>query len=460
MTRISRRARPYLLLIIGVPLAALSCSEHESKNMSVADIGTWYETPSFSRNYYVRPPGTTHGLADGSSWTNALAGLPEHLERGARYYVASGQYDVGPAEENYRNHVFDDPEQGELFIGIYKATQTSHGDDEGWEAAMGEGPASFGPIEIVTGYYILDGQVGEKNQGHGLAFSTRDCRNENGKVVLFPWNSVAHHIVLRHLDLGHCGEVGFTLAQDLIYGNLPITHFVLQSCYLHDANRLHILMYQWNDVVLEDSYFARSGRQQEAGSLSLRNVCNAVLRKNLFKDTINTFISLRRVENVSIYSNIFMGTRRDWTIYSVVENTDGLTARDVFIYGNTFYNLVGLNTGIRFWDQFDNVNVYNNLWANCLSNQIQLSGKHDYNAFFDNWREDPSYRLDETIDETHVQVLEADPFVDAIHENFYLTEHTENGRELPAPYDLYYDGSPRGNDGSWDRGALGLNPAK
>jgi hypothetical protein len=52
------------------------------------------EEYSFNQTLFVRPPGSTYGTGDGSSWTNAFSDLPENLVRGTKYYLASGNYDV------------------------------------------------------------------------------------------------------------------------------------------------------------------------------------------------------------------------------------------------------------------------------------------------------------------------------------------------------------------------------
>jgi len=461
-----RTARWGLLAVVSSALLIAGCKgskEPDAATSGHPDPGTlppdhtWGEADElpFAVEYHVRPPGETYGIGDGSSWTDALSDLPAELERGARYYLASGTYYAGAAEAYDVYHRFADPEAGDEYIAVVKATATNHGSDDGWEEAFATGPAELGPIELVTGRYVIDGQVGSGQAGYGFHLTTTDCANEQAKVVRFPWDAESHHIILRHLDLEHCGDLPDTQPpHDVIYGNIPVSHVKLQSCYVHDANRTLFLMRGFDDVLIEDCHFARSGRLQEVSSINPGDSSNLTIRRNVFEDTEQTFISLRGVDNVRIYSNVFHSRLDDWQIYSAIENTGGAAAWHVYVYGNTFYDLQGLNTGIRLQDETDDIRVFNNLWAGCRTNQIMLTGEHDYNAFHDNWREEgASYLIDERIEEPNVQVLSEDPFVDAAAGDFHLAAPTAAGTVLPTPYDVDLDQNQRGADGVWDRGA-------
>jgi len=127
---------------------------------------------------------------------------------------------------------------------------------------------------------------------------------------------------------------------------------------------------------------------------------------------------------------------------------------------NTFYELFGLNSGIRLRDGSTGVGIFDNLWAGCRTNQIMLTGTHDYNAFFDNWRlEGSEYNLDERIEEDHVQELTDDPFVDAAAWDLRLAGPTDPGHTLSSPYDVDLLGTKRGGDGTWDLGAYEYDTA-
>lgn len=413
---------------------------------------------TYTQTFYVRPPGVQYGIGDGSDWANAFSDLPENLVRGAKYYVASGIYSTGSSDPY---HVFDDAEQGSLYIGVFKATADDHGTDAGWEDSFGQGLAQLGPLNFITGYYEIDGQTGSRDQGHGFKLYVATCARLQ-KAVYFPWNTESSYIELRHMDIGLCGSTEYRYhAQDAIYSVRAIDNIIISDCYIHDANRVFIMMVEWSDVLVENNYFARSGREQESHSVHLRTASNVTIRNNVFEDTMNTYIGMWDPTNVYIYSNVFKRSDDDWTVYALIDKTRG-TARNVLVYNNTIYNLKGLNAGVRIEDPSQNVQVYNNLWAKNRANQIQLVGSHDYNAFHDNWRVDENgvkvysldqRMLDENVEE-NIQVIADNPFVAPDNGDFRLAFATDPGLTLPAPYDHDPDAIARGGDGIWDRGAF------
>jgi hypothetical protein len=87
-----------------------------------------------------------------------------------------------------------------------------------------------------------------------------------------------------------------------------------------------------------------------------------------------------------------------------------------------------------------------------------LTGAHDYNGFFDNWRLDDNgenlHNLDERIVEDHVQVVAENPFVNGPDGEFHLVSTTLAGIPLASPFNIDSDGKKRGQDGIWDRGAF------
>lgn len=421
---------------------------------------------SFSQSFYVRPPGATYGTGDGSSWTNAFSDLPENLTRGAKYYLASGNYDTGDFEEGYAWQTFDDGEADGLFIGVIKATDTDHGTNDGWETSFGEGVANIGPISVVTGNYVFDGQVGENTSGHGFKITTRDGDNFEAKLVRFPWNSTSHHVYFKHIDMEHTGNWGYNSlhpAHDAIKGDPVPNDVILKnlyfiSCYIHDANRALLTLLNAEDVLFEKCYFARAGLFQEATSIGIRESKNIVFRRNTFEDTKNNFFSIRSVQNFYIYSNVFISKKDDgrWEVYAAVENGEGY-GYNLYIYNNTFYHLKGLKGGIRLLTEHAHVYTHNNLWAHCRTNIINLDGVHSHNAFYENYRVKnvpAPQKYDESIEEENKQVLTANPFLDTINYNLNLKYATEAGIELEPPFNIDFNGNIRGQDGVWDRGAF------
>lgn len=409
-------------------------------------VGAWDRTyPGFTRVYCVRPPGRTYGTGDGSRWTHAFAGLPERLERGAKYYLASGEYP---------DHAFNDPVSGEQVIGLVKAVATDHGGDEGWDATMGQGSADFGPVQFVTGYFLVDGQTGIGGDGssYGISISSHGCEEQRDTLVTFPWNTEATNISLRHVDIQQCGHRGdpTTGSEDAIYSyTAGVTRLAIKNCYVHDAFRVLLLLQNSSDILIEGTTFARAGMHHEAGSINLRSSSAVAIRRNVFIDSYGVFMTFQDCSGVEVSGNVVRGKLPDWEVWAAIWVTNG--GSDISVTNNTFYNLAGLNVGIRDDSGASGLTVRNNLWARSRTNQIMLAGEHSHNAFFDNRRE--GSLLDERITEDHKQVLETDPFVDDAAWDLRLAIPTEAGIPLPPPRDLDLMGQTRGADGVWDRGA-------
>src|SRR5687768_5374451 len=103
------------------------------------------------------------GTGSGADWNNAFRTLPATLVRGATYYVADG---------SYPGYTCDDRESGLVPITIKKAIGGQHGPDLGWQAAYGDGQATWGTITIMTDNWVIDGLVGggpgSWTSGHGF----------------------------------------------------------------------------------------------------------------------------------------------------------------------------------------------------------------------------------------------------------------------------------------------------
>jgi hypothetical protein len=94
----------------------------------------------------------------------------------------------------------------------------------------------------------------------------------------------------------------------------------------------------------------------------------------------------------------------------------------------------------------NNIQVRNNLWYNCTNGSNEGSGmtaSHNY------------YFNTTSIDgEPNKQTGNTNPFVNLADENFRLRFATDPGFSLGSPYNLDPDGTLRGADGTWDRGAF------
>jgi hypothetical protein len=422
--------------------------------------GEWEKSiPDFEATYHVRPPGETYGASDGSTWQDAFSGLPEVRERGARYLFAAGDY-FDPSLDRVENYVLDDPDDEDRYIGLIRATADDHGSDVGWDPAFAEGSARMGPLSFVTGHWVVDGRRGSGTEGYGIHISHRDCDLRATEFVaspvFFPWNSETTHLVIRYVDIEDCGDHSDpdTRSQDAIYAVVGPSRFVLRNSHVHDSWRNHFFLQGSFDVLIQDVHFVRAGQHHESSSIALRDTRNVVIHRNVFLDSVNDYISLQSTRNVFITSNVLTRSLPGWDNWAGIHS--GQAEKNVLIAGNTFYNLSGLNVGIRFDGDTENLRVVNNLWAGCRANQIMLDGDHHHNAFWDNMRVDGAepVSLDERIVEDDVQVLVSDPFFDATAYDLHLAHPTAAGAVLDDPFSILdLDMQTRGGDGTWDRGA-------
>ena len=132
------------------------------------------------------------GRGDGTDWDHAWTELPETLERGHVYFVADG---------NYPGYDFDDPESGDDFITVKKATALDPACTEiaGWDAGYGDGTALFPALVFQAGHFEVDGVVGEAEQPRGFEIFSDAAEDESPDLVVIDENVT--HVTLRHLDI-------------------------------------------------------------------------------------------------------------------------------------------------------------------------------------------------------------------------------------------------------------------
>ncbi|MBN2191319.1 MAG: right-handed parallel beta-helix repeat-containing protein [Polyangiaceae bacterium] len=442
-------APPAMSDVTGTPIGATP--------IATAEIGAWVrELPAFDQTLYVRPPGQTYGAGDGSSWTDAISGFPAELARGTEYLFAAGDYYDGPyGDDRYFQHEFVEAEAGSAYIGLFKATAESHGSDTGWQEVLGQGPSRLGPLALVTGYLVIDGQVGLGGVGddYGFELSSRDCDHRRDSPVTFPWNSTASHVLLRHVNIQDCGHRldPTNGSEDAIYTyDNGLAQFVLENSYVHDAFRCVMFLQNCADVRIEGVTLARGGLHHEANTIALRNCEDVAIQRNVLVDAYGSMISLQGVRRVMVHGNVLRRTLDNWELWAAIHLTGEIAG--VSVHGNTFHDLAGLNVGVRADGNVGSaLQVFNNLWAHSRTNQVMLSGEHAQNAFYDNLRD--GTLLDDAIEEETNQVLDAEPFVDAAAGDVRLSGPTAAGQALEAPFDVDLAGVARGGDGVWDRGA-------
>jgi hypothetical protein len=411
-----------------------------------------------ANTYYVKEGAT--GNNSGSDWNNAYNELPVNLIRNATYYVSDGNY--GP-------HLFNTRESGTQFITIKKATIADHGTSSGWDDNYGDGQATFNNLNFQTNYWIMDGQKRDGlTNGYGfkvipiITRETPEVFNIETKAIVA---QDSNFVTLKYIDVQHRGT-GFESTDDGIYAPFA-KNLLVQYCYIHDFSSNGMSIGATENVLIENTLFARSGGPSESVHSQGIQVFgegtkNLTIRNCVFEDIFGTAsIAVAWGTNgLYIYNNIF----RQTDSYSgngtspgqIVEITSGSYAGELsnaYIYNNDFINIQkGLTSGIWFYKQKNGTNyVYNNIWFNSAKAIVKSEEGTIYNNYncYSNTTLDPSFMLNDK----DVWTPE-NPF--ANDENYKLKSNSpaiDKGTSFGNEYAFDKDGTPRPQGTAWDIGA-------
>jgi MYXO-CTERM domain-containing protein len=437
--------------------------------------------PVLAQETYVRDDAPDGG--DGLTWSTALNELPHttdfsgnwisSFERGRTYYIADG---------SYRSIKIGDPDDGDQFITLRKATVADHGSDDGWDNSYGDGQAVWGiPVKIAANRIIFDGVEGggpgSWTSGHGFRMDVPSDTSIQAMQLSDKGGAPSQRVDVDRVTISHVEFAGETpvvpgsdegvnaTAQDAEVSNLTIAY-----CYFHDIGSVHIKLANTTDVLVEYNYLARNASSPEHHGQGVRtdNVQRAVFRYNVHVDFTGTgFLGFYSPSHrdIDIYGSIFHRTvGSDLGVGNgVITNTasDGTSLENIRVHNNTFVNHEAGNV-INFHDPAsgetttENVQVYNNLL-------FDLGATPAFGRVTDrdhNWFGQPGG----TFDEPHGQDGgSSDPLVDWQGGDFGLVAATEAGMDLSdlagfndttPQFHLDMFGNERGLDGLWDRGAI------
>jgi len=419
-------------------------------------------------NHYISASGS--GSKNGTDWNNAWAGTAASYVRGDTYYFSTGTYGALTLSTSG---------SGSNTITLKAATVADHGTNTGWSDSLAGQAVFVGQTSINSPYWTIDGQTrgSDWRSGYGLKFWNQT--SATGAAVML--NSGANNITLRYVELeGTAGNVQQSGAED--YGisenNTSINSLYIGYCYLHDTGNSQVqLNYANGDgLLIEYSFIYRNhcnnnAQHDEAVASSMSDM---TIRYNIFGDIMWTAF----IANATGYS----GNMANWEIYgnvffwdSAFQNSssafvgNGIVGLPSNVSGNAltgsykFYNntIVGIksttgNDHNAFMDVSvsTTMNCENNLWYDCDEfAMVHGSGNKvvDYNSY---------YGHNNTIDTgTHSTYNSTLPtlFVNSGGNDYHLTGATAEGLSLSSPYNIDIDGSIRGADGSWDRGAYEYN---
>jgi len=392
----------------------------------------------FSSTIYVRDGDT----GNGSAWDNALDQIPSPITRGDTVFLADG---------SYTGYNFDDGLSGSTYIYIHKATESAHGSSTGWSSAYGDGVAIFTTRwDFATGYWDIDGIVGSGTSGHGFRIDINSGTNVKHIYSV----SGADYVKIRHTEMEGVGEDRENNSDDILYLLGTSTNWELSYCWLHDVNRtcmitLNVTQFTLEYCVLERRHTNGSTHGELISINSSGNNAEWVIRYNRFSDCAGTgFVVIKDAVQggFKIYGNIFYSTSSRYNVSNgALCNTSGDTNNDMEVYNNTFYNITTIAVGGVSWSGSGTGNItYNNLFhtiENCGFN----GQAHDYNWFYNSGSQS----------ETNMQNGASNVFTNSATFDLslaYATDEADN--TIGAEYNTDLNGSTRGSDGSWDRGAF------
>lgn len=405
-------------------------------------------------SHYIRAGAV--GGNTGSDWTNAWASLPATLVRGDVYYVADGYYG---------QYIFTTPVSGSSYLTVKKATQADHGTDTGWSSSYGSGAATFSNFVMDTSYVIVDGQTGggqgQWTTGFGFELYQPAARNDSHLVMIKHLN--VDHITLRHINMHwDTSELPDSIFDTVIYGSAACNYCTISYSAIHDVPGTPLLIRNWDNFTLENSYIARnrSTPAMHSEGISTYAGYNYIFRYNWFEDIEGTatIVNLETAGgNWDVYGNVFYksgnanyGNPSQGIVsdnnYGSGNSRNGIIAGLRF-YNNTIIGMRGNNAGVNALSGGSTGwYAYNNLWYDCYNIGF-ANVTHDYNYYGN------STMLYTYSPEANGQVASVNPFVNIAARNFSLASPTNKGMALAPPYNYDIGGKPRGSDGNWDRGA-------
>jgi hypothetical protein len=333
---------------------------------------------AFAANHFIRPGpnGGNYGREDGSDWNNAFDGFPETMIRGDTYYIAGGDYDMGKyGAANNETYIFDDPEDGNTYIYIKKASVDGIADQTpGWNPDFANNQAVIHnstdamyqrALYLTKGYYKFDGVTGSGNSGHGILVTTDDSVIPTpGKGRLFlVFLDGANYVTFRHIkfkgySLEEADNVGISDSIVLIYNKEPASNVTIQSCYLKGANVDVMIGYDSSDGwLIEHCYFEDTWgggpASIHAETINLIMSDNHIIRYNIFDNAVNS------TGGIAAHGQLFRGDAY------LPENGGGVD--NIEIYGNVFFKgsgsfLIGTassacSVGMNNWKIYNNTVV-------------------------------------------------------------------------------------------------------
>jgi len=370
---------------------------------------------------YLTPAG--NGSKTGADWNNTCAGFSgscaiSSLVRGCTYYVAAGGTKASPAYcagDEACN--FNTPDSGTSVITIQAPTASNHGTNTGYSSAL-LGQAVFGPIEISSDYWTINGAYDDamtlpsKNiSSYGFMFSNGtggSPTNANGAI----WDlAPTGNVILEYLDIAGPGNTSNSgLGDNGILSQGGGSNNYYGYNHVHDFSVLGIKFAGETNDVIEYNWIEKnccsSGAAHRGGInpavYYAQGQTNLTIRYNYLEDLdgtayidwANSASGTPTHQNIYIYGNVMWCNTAENTGNNPCAGGDGvisflgnsatatLNYNNVNVYNNTIDGLLksqgncGINLGGGHLATFNNLTIRNNLFSNCDANP-PLCGQND-----------------------------------------------------------------------------------
>ncbi|KAJ6230655.1 hypothetical protein M0813_06647 [Anaeramoeba flamelloides] len=445
-------------------------------------------------DYHIRPGPDTYGSGDGSDWDNAYNTVNLEFERGSTYYFSGGTF---PLEDD-ETIVFDTPEDGTSLLKLVKAVDDDHGSDNGWNSDWSSEQTIFesshvgntfgvSSMRMRRSHVLIDGKWGTLNEDHGFVFkktqeacesATEETQFEVLLIQAWDYETDLKDLTLRNCHFELCGErpYYFGAEDDIIYTvqQQDLEDVTFQNCIFRSSSRTAILLPRVTNLLMEGCVLQNIGGAEESNTFRFSNGGEGIVIRNSvwenFKSYSITFGN--DITDVDIYNNVFMRSERNQEYTqssSMLGSNSQIDTKNVNIYSNTFLWLQGLDSGIRFSGSNDNLNVFNNIWAYNMVNQIHFDGDYNTanNVFCNNIRlNEPNYVY---LDDNYKDQDNAYSCGNDFNQRLFLKYSqgmsfdeadlslieplSQLGKDLGSQYDTDFNGNTRGGNGGWDQGA-------
>jgi hypothetical protein len=406
-------------------------------------------------SHYVRS--ASSGSASGADWTNACTDFSgscavSSLVRGDTYYVGTG---------SYASRTFSTGQSGSALITIRGATAADHGTGTGWSNSFGvdvtQATWGSGGFTFTSSYWVFDGAVGPTWSTTPAQYGFKIGDGSGGAIQIGAnLGPAITAITIAHLaSKATTSDVEKLFLQGASQGgnhsSIAVSHSLLdtwQNCMMtrgQGGASSDDWLFEYNVVLNNSSTSANHG---ECLNPNERPMNRLVARYNWFRGNsggagLTGIIVANNSDNNNavVYGNVIDSVS---TGNGIITGTSQGNMNNALVYNNTFINST---TATLDWV---NGPGSGNVARNNLVYNMDASVGNGWTVDYNMYRATTS-----TPAEAHGQTSgSGSPFMNLAGLNYHLSGATNAGVSLVAPYNVSPDGTMRGADGVWDRGAL------